>query len=70
MDMDGSDIFVYADDLVRTGLSKDYLRTAKQGNLIRFLLIIYFHRFTFTCMNYVGKYNQSRKAIDLEYLKP
>lgn len=36
MDTDGSDIFVYANDLVKTGLPKDFLRTAKQGNLIRY----------------------------------
>lgn len=29
MDSDGSDIFVYANDLVKTGLPKDFLRTAK-----------------------------------------
>ncbi|CAD8066360.1 unnamed protein product [Paramecium primaurelia] len=61
MDSDGSDIFVYADDLAKTGISKEYLRTAKFGNCIRF---------TFTCMEYYGKYNKSRKAIDLEYQKP
>ncbi|CAD8201134.1 unnamed protein product (macronuclear) [Paramecium tetraurelia] len=61
MDSDGSDIFVYADDLTKTGISKEYLRTAKFGNCIRF---------TFTCMEYYGKYNKSRKAIDLEYQKP
>ncbi|CAK70536.1 unnamed protein product (macronuclear) [Paramecium tetraurelia] len=61
MDSDGSDIFVYADDLVKTGIAKEYLRTAKFGNYIRF---------TFTCMEYYGKYNKSRKAVDLEYQKP
>ncbi|CAD8091409.1 unnamed protein product [Paramecium primaurelia] len=61
MDQDGSDIFVYADDLAKTGISRDYLRTAKFGNYIRF---------NFTCMEYYGKYNKSRKAIDLEYQKP
>lgn len=68
MDVDGSDIFVYADDLQKTGLPKEFLRTAKHGNLIR-LKVNFNCRFEFTCMNYVGKYNQSRKAIDLSYLK-
>ena len=25
-------------------------------------------RFSFTCMNYVGKYNKSRKAVDVELI--
>jgi hypothetical protein len=29
MDVDGTDIFVYSDDLVKTGLPREYLRTAK-----------------------------------------
>lgn len=58
MDHDNSDIFVYADDLAKTGLPREYLRSAKMGNVIRF---------SFTCMDYVGKYNKSRKAVDLEY---
>lgn len=37
MDSDGSDIFVYADDLIKTGVERDYLRTAKFGNVIRYL---------------------------------
>lgn len=36
MDSDSSDIFVYADDLVKTGVQKEYLRTAKFGNMIRY----------------------------------
>lgn len=35
MDIDCSDIFVYSDDLAKTGLPREYLRTAKQGNIIR-----------------------------------
>jgi hypothetical protein len=32
------------------------MRTTKQGNIIRF---------EFSCMVYVGKYDKSRKAVDL-----
>lgn len=59
MDDDGSDIFVHYDDLAKAGVEKDLLRTAKQGNLIRF---------SFNCMNYIGKYNKSKKAVDLTLL--
>lgn len=37
MDHDNSDIFVYADDLAKTGLPREYLRSAKMGNVIRYL---------------------------------
>ena len=59
MDEDGSDIFVHFDDLAKAGVAKDLLRTAKQGNIIRF---------SFNCMNYIGKYNKSKKAVDLTLL--
>ena len=39
MDSDGSDIFVYADDLIKTGIKKEYLRTAKFGNYIRYFCL-------------------------------
>jgi hypothetical protein len=32
------------------------MRTTKQGNIIRF---------SFLCMIYIGKYDKSRKAVDL-----
>ena len=35
MDSDGSDIFVHSDDLLKAGVSKEYLKTAKKGNIIR-----------------------------------
>jgi len=57
MDDDGSDIFVHYDDLVKANITKDLLRTARMGNLIRL---------TFSCMAYIGKYNRSRKAIDIQ----
>ena len=57
MDEDGSDIFVHYDDLMKAGLNKDLLRTAKSGNVIKL---------NFSCMQYVGKYNKSRKAVDVQ----
>ena len=60
MDSDRSDIFVHYDDLVRADLDKEKLRSVKNGNVLRF---------RFSCMSYIGKYNKSRKAIDLELIK-
>jgi hypothetical protein len=57
MDDDGSDIFVHYDDLVKANITKDYLRTIRMGNIIRL---------SFGCMAYIGKYNKSRKAIDIQ----
>lgn len=59
MDDDGSDIFVHYDDLAKANISREMLKTAKLGNVIRL---------TFGCMQYIGKYNKSRKAIDVEML--
>lgn len=59
MDEDGSDIFVHYDDLIKAGITKDLLRTARMGNVLRL---------TFGCMAYIGKYNRSRKAIDIQFL--
>ena len=50
---------VHYDDLEKANITKDFLKTAKLGNVIRF---------TFTCMSYIGKYNKSRKAVDLTYI--
>ena len=56
MDEDGSDIFVHMDDLMKANISKDTLRTIKNGNMLRL---------SFCCMMYIGKYKKSRKAVDI-----
>ena len=59
MDEDGSDIFVHYDDLLQANLSKELLRSAKKGNLIKL---------SFSCFNYVGKHKNSKKAVNLQLL--
>jgi len=59
MDNDGSDIFVHYDDLIKANINKELLKTARMGNVIRL---------SFGCMAYLGKYNKSRKATDIELL--
>ena len=59
MDTDKSDIFVHFDDLARIGITKEFLKQAKMGIIIRF---------SFCCLEYVGKYKKSRKAVDLELI--
>ncbi len=65
-DDDGSDIFVifllkvHYDDLSKANISKEFLKTCKVGNEIKF---------KFKVLSYVGKYNKSRKAINLELIK-
>ena len=56
MDEDNTDIFVHYDDLHKAGMTKEFMRTTKQGNVIRF---------SFLCMSYIGKYDKSRKAVEL-----
>jgi len=59
MDEDGSDIFVHFDDLSKAQIGKEMLRLMKMGKTFRL---------SFACMQYYGKYNKSRKAIDIEHL--
>lgn len=59
MDEDGSDIFVHFDDLSKAQIGKEMLRLMKMGKTFRL---------SFACMQYYGKYNKSRKAIDIELL--
>ena len=51
---------MHYDDLALAGMSKEFLKTAKQGNVIRF---------SFSCLDYVGKYDRSTKAVDLEFIE-
>ena len=63
MDEDKSDIFVnhlfkvHFDDISKANISKEFLRTIKNGNMIKF---------KFKILSYMGKYNKSRKATNLE----
>jgi cold shock CspA family protein len=56
MDEDGSDIFVHFDDLHKAGITKEFLKGARSGHIIRL---------QFKCMKYIGKYDRSRKATDI-----
>jgi len=60
MDEDGSDIFVHYDDLQKAGISKEFLKAARMGQVIKL---------AFNCMKYIGKYDKSRKATDIQLLK-
>lgn len=59
MDGDGSDIFVHMDDLMKANITRDMLRDTKNGVVLRL---------AFSCMKYIGKYQKSRKATDIELL--
>lgn len=56
MDDDGSDVFVHYDDLLKSGFDKEYLKCAKSGTVLKF---------SYSCMSYIGRYNKSRKAVDI-----
>jgi cold shock CspA family protein len=58
-DLDGSDIFFHFDDLAGTNLTREFLRDAK---------LTYVVRFAFSILAYYGKYNFSKKAVDIELL--
>ena len=56
LDSDGSDIFVHYDDLQQSGITKEFLKKTNQAK---------YHRFSFTCLTYMGKYKESRKAVNI-----
>lgn len=58
LDTTGEDLFVHYDDFVKSGISKECIRTAKNLNL----------KFAFRCISYYGKYNLSYKAVDIHLL--
>ena len=53
------EIFVHLDDLERANLSRDLLRTAKKGAIIRLSFSVY---------HYIGRHKNSVKAVDLKLL--
>lgn len=59
MDEDGSDIFVHFDELQKAGFDKEILKTAKLGNVFRL---------SFCSVKYIGKYDKSRKATDIQLI--
>ena len=60
MDIDNSEIFVHFDDFIKAqGIQREMLMTYKLGNIIRV---------SFNFMKYIGKYNMSRKAVDVQVL--
>ena len=59
-DTDKSDVFFHYDDIRRTNLSKEFLRDSKTTFLVQF---------TFKVLAYFGKYNFSKKAVDVELVK-
>jgi hypothetical protein len=63
-DLDGSaevfpDLFFHFDDMKKTGLSRNFLKNARD----RFIV-----RFRFKVINYTGKYNHSKKAVNIELI--
>ena len=59
LDCNGSDLFVHYDDLLKSGITKEYVQKAKATGL----------RFAFRCVSYYGKYNLSYKAVDIQVIQ-
>jgi hypothetical protein len=59
VDTDQSDIFVHLDDLKKASVTKDILIRAKYN---------YTFHFSFIIMTYYGKYDLSKKAVDMQLL--
>jgi len=59
LDLTGTDLFVHYDDLLKSGITKDFIQMAKAMGT----------RFAFRCISYYGKYNLSYKAVDIRVLQ-
>lgn len=53
------DIFFHNDDMKECKLSKDFLRDAKNKYVVKFC---------YDLQSYTGKYNDSKKAVNIELL--
>lgn len=75
LDQDNTDIFVHVDDLQKVGITKEFLRGGSGSQYKSQTGVRHFGkgpgqapRFSFAIMVYLGKYNKSRKAVDLKLL--
>jgi hypothetical protein len=53
------DLFFHYDDMKKTGLSRQFLKEARDKFIVRF---------RFRVMPYHGKYKQSKKVVDIELI--
>ncbi len=51
---------MHYDDFEKAGINKEQLKEVKNGVIMRF---------EFTCMNYIGKYKESKKAVDIKLIE-
>lgn len=56
---DMQDLFFHYDDMKKTGLSRQFLKEARDKFIVRF---------RFRVMPYHGKYKQSKKVVDIELI--
>ena len=59
-DKDGQDVFYHYDDVAPTGLSREFLKNAKDNYCIRL---------SFNVLAYYGRYYLSKKAINVELVE-
>ena len=61
MDISLSEIFYHFEDVIKTsGVTKEFLTTCRSGNIIKV---------SFECVEYFGKYQLSRKAVNVKILE-
>lgn len=58
-DDDEKDIFCHYDDFCKAGINLNMLRAVKMGQVLRL---------SFCCLNYIGRHNKSKKAVDLMFI--
>lgn len=61
MEKEMKEMFFHYEDVIKSkGVNREFLKTCKNGNIIHV---------SFECVNYIGKYNLSRKAVNIHVLK-
>ena len=58
-DEDDKDIFCHFDDFCKAGITINMLRSVKMGQLLKL---------SFSCLNYIGRHNKSKKAVELQLI--
>jgi cold shock CspA family protein len=59
-DVDVADIFLHSDDLLKANLDLKFAMEIKAGKTLRM---------SFCVLEYLGKYNRSKKAIDIKLIE-
>lgn len=56
----GKDVFIHHDDLLKANIDLKSVKKKSPEGVVKF---------SFSCLDYMGKYNRSRKAVELKIVQ-